>query len=76
MADTVSGSPILAAQTADDRMQGDYSVLVSNKLEGGLVLPPNLHSPDKTLEDRMADPDVHCPQKVIDAMNGGIPSGG
>ncbi len=72
LADTVSGPPLLAAQSVYDRTQGKYSELVSNKLEGGLVLPPDLHSINKTLTDRLGDDDVGCPQQVIDKISGGL----
>ena len=70
LAETVSGSPLLAAVTTYNRVWGEYSELVSNKLEGGRVLPKDLPSKDKTLGERLKDPDVNCPQKVIDKIPG------
>lgn len=62
---TVSGSPLLVAVATYNNAAGAYSTVVSNKLEGGLVLPPDLPSKDKTLAQRLRDPDVNCPEKVI-----------
>jgi hypothetical protein len=72
LADTVSGPALLAAESGYDRVWAQYSEVVSNKLEGGLVLPPNLPSKDRTLTERLGDPDVGCPQHVIDKISGGL----
>jgi hypothetical protein len=72
LANTVSGPPLLAAESTYDHIWARYSEVVSNKLEGGLVLPPNLPSKNATLTERLSAPDVGCPQKVIDKISGGL----
>lgn len=68
LAPTVSGSALLATTNTYQRIWSDYKQLVTNKLEGGLVLPPNLPNRDKTLGDMLTD--VGCPEEVIDKIPG------
>lgn len=68
LAGTVSGSPLLATTSTYQRIWSEYKQLVTNKLEGGLVLPSNLPNRDKTLGQMLTD--VGCPENVIDKIPG------
>lgn len=68
LADTVSGSVLLASKSQYSRILADYGQLVRNKLEGGLVLPKNLHDENVTLNDMLVE--VRCPEATILTITG------
>lgn len=70
LAGTVSGSALLASTTTYQRIWSSYSQLVSNKLEGGLVLPRDLPNRDTTLGKMLVR--VNCPKDVIATIPGGL----
>lgn len=65
---STTGNVLLVYESRYDDIAASYDAVISNRLEGGLVLPPNLQNKHKTLEQKLDEIGCTAP---FDRIGGG-----